>query len=472
MEPIMENNIVKLDGMEKIEADNRAVYLPSKSRLTTQKEIERDNRPAMTRNWFNRINPDIVDLDAGWPSASIREAHIGNMDINSMYDHVNVMYDPGGSMSATNTAFTSNLFFDEADIEKMKAAIDAMVEDIKKWESKPAFLSTPKFSEAMAAELSDAKIKFLEDDLKPFLYVDSIRPSPMDCDVSKPRKQEMDTGFYYCPYIPQDLRPKMDVNTWGEVYPIESLPETISTGNQALDTLLGGGLKPGTVTLFASKAGVGKSALARNVAAGLSINGTEFLWLTAEDSTENIVERIQTLNNHNTDTGYKVLRMHDWSLNGLVNTIREQVEDDVNARVVFVDGLDFYKDAGSHALGTQLRRLAQDLDVAIIGTNQLHSRFSDDDVAKMPASDIGLTTAVDTIVALTRKDHEVELVCLKNRMTGNYNHKVLFDPARNLIWEPLIKPVLPIKSQLMPFANLKAAFATSIEPDYPVADWL
>ena len=225
----------------------------------------------------------------------------------------------------------------------------------------------------------------------------------------------------------------------------------------------------------------------------MSINGTDFIWISTEESSQSVVDAVQAINDHAKNPVGRAVRQADWSLNGLISTIREQVEFSANPRVVFVDGLDFFKDEGSHNLGNQLRRAAMELDVAIVGTNQLHSRLGDDEVAMLPSGDIGLTAAVDKIVVMKRKGREVELSCIKNRDTMDLNKTVLFDPALGLIWEPMkvafdfectykpetgmdtiksmdaiIKPVLPIKSQLIPFANLKP----KAEPDYPVADWL
>jgi len=297
------------------------------------------------------------------------------------------------------------------------------------------------------------------------------------------------------------------------------LPTTITTGNDYLDILFGNGLKPGSVTLIAGQAGLGKSALAKNAAAGLSVNGTEFLYVTVEESADKVIERIQALNNHNVDTNYKVVRAGDWCLNGLINLIREETEDLANPRVVIVDGLDFFKDAGAHILGRQLRTLAMDLDVAIVGTNQLARASKYDIKPLLPSGDYGLLAEVDAAVAITRNGCETELSIMKNRHSHT-NAKFLFDAGSNLIWEPLkvaavntevfectfpkqsegrgsrvtelpggnaeVMEIADIEffkgklltnlkmpvSKKVTFADLKAAFAPKVEPDYPVADWL
>ena len=599
--------MLKLDGMEKIEqnADDKLMYLPSKGRLTTEREEAKRNRESKFKFFDLPKDAKIRFLpDAAGPMFTSKDYMDRYADVYAIDDnprHIAMPLDISGSMSAKIT---------KTGQEALSKIINDYMEQMKGMKSlyyirptKPVDVIT---LDSLSMVTESMKTYREEEDA-----TDTLRMN-----ILKDRDQQMATGFFYAPYIPEGLgkneykvvepigstdtlskeeftadprelsqnnlcqeindhminlevsfdyplkgkkinvgdldicsmydriSPVFDIEKplnpcneialgkpmQGVAFDIEAdlslnenwkswfetdkvcnffdtettyvpLPTHVTTGNDALDILFGGGLKPGTVTLIAGQAGLGKSALAKSVAAGLSANGTEFLYVTAEQSSEAIVERIQGLNNHNTDTGYKVVQIGDWCLNGLVNLIREETEDLANPRVVFIDELSFFKDAGSHILGRELRQLAIDLDVAIVATNGLARAGKYDITPQLPSGDFGLLAAVDVAIAITRNGNETELTNIKNRH-GNTNTKFLFDVHRNLIWEPM-KVVPEIKvfectfggqaegrgsrvtelpsGKLMPvilpvskrtFADLKAAFAPKVEDNYPVADWL
>jgi hypothetical protein len=282
------------------------------------------------------------------------------------------------------------------------------------------------------------------------------------------------------------------------------LPKFLTTYNDALDNILGGGLKPGSVTLIAANAGVGKSALAKYIAASQSINGVEFVYLTAEEYPDRVIQRIQELNGHNTETNYRVAATLNHSTYGLIETIRAKVDELDNARIVFIDELTFFKDMGSNTLGKELRQVAMELDIAIVATNQLARQSLDaDQPLTMASGDYALTNAVDNVIGMRRQGHDVELTSMKCRETAA-GKKAMFSPFHNIVWEPVKVEVpelitmectfggegrgshvtelpsgnfAPIKHVTLPiskrtFADLKAAFAPKVEDNYPTADWL
>jgi DNA repair protein RadA/Sms len=70
---------------------------------------------------------------------------------------------------------------------------------------------------------------------------------------------------------------------------------TRSTGVAELDRVLGGGLVPGSVTLVGGEPGVGKSTLLLQVAAGVATAGAQALYVSAEESKQQVRLRAERL---------------------------------------------------------------------------------------------------------------------------------------------------------------------------------
>src|SRR5262249_16827259 len=62
----------------------------------------------------------------------------------------------------------------------------------------------------------------------------------------------------------------------------------LPTGMSELDRVLGGGLVPGSLTLIGGEPGVGKSPLLAEVAASVAFAGTDVLYVSAEESREQV----------------------------------------------------------------------------------------------------------------------------------------------------------------------------------------
>ena len=69
----------------------------------------------------------------------------------------------------------------------------------------------------------------------------------------------------------------------------------VPVGLPELDRVLGGGLVPGSVTLLGGEPGVGKSTLLLQAAAALAAGGRRVLYLTAEESPEQVRRRAERL---------------------------------------------------------------------------------------------------------------------------------------------------------------------------------
>lgn len=71
--------------------------------------------------------------------------------------------------------------------------------------------------------------------------------------------------------------------------------EPVPTGIGELDRVLGGGMVPGSVTLLGGEPGVGKSTLLVQVAAARAIQGSKVLYVSAEESANQVSARLERL---------------------------------------------------------------------------------------------------------------------------------------------------------------------------------
>ncbi|MEZ5140562.1 MAG: DNA repair protein RadA [Acidimicrobiales bacterium] len=78
-----------------------------------------------------------------------------------------------------------------------------------------------------------------------------------------------------------------------EVDPTEFIPR--ATGIEELDRVLGGGLVPGSVTLLGGEPGIGKSTLLLQAAAEVAATGRKVLYLSGEESAQQIRLRAERL---------------------------------------------------------------------------------------------------------------------------------------------------------------------------------
>ena len=69
----------------------------------------------------------------------------------------------------------------------------------------------------------------------------------------------------------------------------------LSTGVSELDRVLGGGLVPGSVTLLGGEPGIGKSTLLTQVAANVASSGGRALYVSAEESAQQVHQRAERL---------------------------------------------------------------------------------------------------------------------------------------------------------------------------------
>lgn len=115
----------------------------------------------------------------------------------------------------------------------------------------------------------------------------------------------------------------------GEIEAQEAF-QRMSTGFVDLDTVLGGGVLPGGVTLLAGQPGIGKSTLLLQVAAGIATTN-EVLYVSGEESAHQVKLRAERLG---ADTGDKLSFVASTSADDIAATIRN-----AGYRLVIVDSI-------------------------------------------------------------------------------------------------------------------------------------
>jgi circadian clock protein KaiC len=172
--------------------------------------------------------------------------------------------------------------------------------------------------------------------------------------------------------------------------------EKISSGIDALDALLGGGLERGTSTLIVGAAGTGKSSLAAQFVAAAAARGQAAAMFIFDESIHTLLTRMAGLGialQRHLDDGRVSLQQVDpaeLSPGGLVQSIRDAVEKR-NVSVVVVDSLNGYLNAmpGEKFLIIQLHELLTYLgqaDVATLLIGAHHGMIGSQMIAPVDAS--------------------------------------------------------------------------------------
>ena len=139
----------------------------------------------------------------------------------------------------------------------------------------------------------------------------------------------------------------------GEVDLTEHIPRP--TGVDELDRVLGGGLVPGSVTLLGGEPGVGKSTLLTQVAAAVASAGERVLYLSAEESRQQVRLRAERLGSVSAGL---------WLASGVGMHDLLAHLDEVKPSLLIVDSIQTVHDAelpGSMGSVTQVKGCAQRL---------------------------------------------------------------------------------------------------------------
>ncbi len=147
-----------------------------------------------------------------------------------------------------------------------------------------------------------------------------------------------------------------------EALPIPEIPAEINDetrkrcGLNELDRVLGGGLVPGSAVLVGGEPGIGKSTLMLQLAGGLARGGSRVLYVSSEESAQQVRLRAERLAVADLDS---LLVLADTNLNRIVEQSRKALPD-----VLVIDSIQMvYRGDMDAPPGTitQLRRCASDL---------------------------------------------------------------------------------------------------------------
>jgi replicative DNA helicase len=256
-------------------------------------------------------------------------------------------------------------------------------------------------------------------------------------------------------------------------------PDTIPVGFPSVDRVLGGGLRRGDLVALAGDVGSGKTSLALAFAVRAAQAGRGVLFLTGESTVERTLERALVLEGRarvddvrrgslddaaRAGLGAAAVRLREGAplveripRNG-VDTLSELVTQAAGVELVVVDSLQSLaigrttREEELAAAVRRLKRLALDLDVAVLATAQLPRLDRARKDLRPQLDDLGALGAVaheaDVVLGLYREemyaaaqgvDGATELSVLKNR-TGATGYIDLYFYKQWLRFEDMLDP--------------------------------
>jgi DNA repair protein RadA/Sms len=143
---------------------------------------------------------------------------------------------------------------------------------------------------------------------------------------------------------------------------------TLSTGIGELDTVLGGGLVPGSLVLIGGSPGIGKSTLTTMALANLLAAGSRTLYVSAEESAAQVRMRAERLNG---DGALRIPVIAETDLGAVLATLEQERPDVcVIDSVQALHSIDLTSAAGSVAqvreVAGEIMRVAKALEIAVL----------------------------------------------------------------------------------------------------------
>lgn len=249
--------------------------------------------------------------------------------------------------------------------------------------------------------------------------------------------------------------------TWAEAVTTRPTREPLSTGFEDLDTLTAGGLRPGTLTIVASRPGMGRSTLLHDICRHNAIRHSRAtaLW-TLEESAEDVATRFLSaearVHRHHMLSG--TLSEAEWErINKRIKDIQDapltvdappsvtaavlsrqatELVEQRGVRLLAIDGVQDIRpekrnDLREREVGDvvrDLKTLARELGVPVVATAHLN-RSPEQRIGRRPRLDDlresgAITFAADMIIMLHREDYyepespragEADLIVAKHR---------------------------------------------------------
>jgi circadian clock protein KaiC len=212
-----------------------------------------------------------------------------------------------------------------------------------------------------------------------------------------------------------------------------------STGNAALDGLIGGGIMKGTSVMICGASGVGKTTLAATIAAAACERKERTLYISFEESQDALLNHLMSPGIHlHTALRNDILRIHSafpesTGAEEHMLSVLDQM-DQFQPQHIIVDPITAAQRMGSSlaAFDYAMRLLSscRERNVTCIFTNQLKGQEDEGTI-----SGLGLSSLVDTIIFLKNRriGHRMErfIGVVKSRGTAHteFEHKFRITPA-------------------------------------------
>jgi circadian clock protein KaiC len=189
--------------------------------------------------------------------------------------------------------------------------------------------------------------------------------------------------------------------------------ETLSSGVDGLDSLLGGGLTTGTVTFLSGPTGVGKTTTGLQFMNAAASDGIRSVLYSFEESTETMLDRAEAIGipiREMVDDGRVVITdigPDDITLDEFTHRIRQEIEEE-GAEVVVLDGITGYERAFRAEDAAQqlvnIGRYLRNMNVTGLFANEVHQITGEFRVTEREMSHLA-----DSIVVLRHVEYRGEL---------------------------------------------------------------
>jgi circadian clock protein KaiC len=207
--------------------------------------------------------------------------------------------------------------------------------------------------------------------------------------------------------------------------------DTVSSGLEEVDTLLGGGLQRGSSTMFLGPSGVGKSTLAAQYVSAAAERGDKACVYSFEESPESWMDRAQRLGlklRDHQESGRVTIRQVDpaeLSPGELADDVRRHVEQ--GASMIIIDSLNGYRNAMAEEkhLILHLHELLSYLGQQGVTTLMVMAQYGI--LGQDVSSPVDLSYLADTVVLLRYFEafgQVRQAISMVKKRTGPHEHSV------------------------------------------------
>lgn len=392
---------------------------------------------------------------------------------------VNIIQPSFFTSSANNSVFKQI-----KDFHKTYNKIPNKEELCKMFDLKNTDIDSSEFISIENIDLHKYSTDFLFEYLRSFILVkmlnSQINKVAIKLKATKPDPNNIDEIFDYVrTALSEDINVDITNNSDGlDIFNpkshIQPIKNTISTGFQYLDIVLGGGWEPGTFIVFQGRPKVGKSLVLSNLAVRsanignnvgvftvelgdskyikrlgsnlLSLPYTEYSKFIDEDNVEIVKQYIDVYKQNNPQCG--VLKVKEYptgsaSVLDIENYfIKLQKKNNMKFNVIFVDYVNLLKSSdGDTNLYSRIKKICEELRKiamrnkwCVVSATQVKSNaFTTDDLGlDSTAESSGLVATVDSLFGITGNPDEptLKIKNIANRDEGYMNSFAMFTKVK------------------------------------------